>query len=94
MLSVHFDGKQFRDPVDLPSAFHPSQSLTTFAIRLREVKRLLLNLDSYGRAETLGMFPLFMKRAADVLAPRLAVVFRKFLCLEGRGRREDLLDPS
>ena len=59
MLSTHFDGKQSRDPVDLPSTCHPSPSLTTFAFRSREVKRLLLDLDYYGGAEPLGMFPLF-----------------------------------
>ena len=48
MLSAHFDGKQSRDPADLPSTCHPSSSLTTFAFRSREVKRLLLDLDSYG----------------------------------------------
>ena len=41
MLSAHFDGKQSRDPVDLPSTCHRSPSLTTFAFRSREVKRLL-----------------------------------------------------
>ena len=48
LLSAHFDGKQSRDPVYLPSTCHPSPSLTTFAFRSREVKRLLLDLDSYG----------------------------------------------
>ena len=43
MLLAHFDGKQSRDPVDLPSTCHPSPSLTTFAFGSREVKRLLLN---------------------------------------------------
>ena len=47
ILSAHFDGKQSRDPVDLPYTCHPSPSLTTFAFRSREVKRLLLDLDSY-----------------------------------------------
>ena len=45
MLSDHFDGKQFSDPVDLPSTCHPSPSLTTFPFRSWEVKRLLLDLD-------------------------------------------------
>ena len=35
ILSAHFDGKQTRDPVDLPSTCHPSPSLTTFAFRSR-----------------------------------------------------------
>ena len=30
LLSAHFDGKQSRDPVDLPSTCHPSPSLTTY----------------------------------------------------------------
>ena len=58
MLSSNFDGKQSRDPVDLPSTCHPSPSLTTFAFRSREVKRLLLDLDSYGGTDPLAMFPL------------------------------------
>ena len=41
MLSAHFDGKQSRDPVDLPSTSHPFPSLTTLAFMSREVRRLL-----------------------------------------------------
>ena len=79
MLSAHFDGKQSRDPVDLPTTCHPFPSLTTFAFRSREVKRLLLDLDSYGGTDPLGMFPLFLKRTAEVVDPRLSVVFRRLL---------------
>ena len=81
LLSAHFDGKQSRDPVDLLSTCHPSPSLTTFAFRSREVKRLLLDLDFYGCTDPLGIFPLFQKQTAVVLAPRLAVVFRRLLRL-------------
>ena len=77
MLSSHFDGKQSRVSVDLPSTCHPSPSLTTFAFRSREVKQLLLDLDSYGGTDPLGMFPLFLKKTAEVLAPRLPVVFQR-----------------
>ena len=79
LLSAHFDGKQSRDPVDLPSTCHPSPSLTTFPFRSREVKRLLLDLDSNGGTDPLGMFPLFLKKTAVVLDPRLVVVFRRLL---------------
>ena len=81
LLSAHFDGKQSRDPVDLPSTCHPSPSLTTFAFWSREVKQLLLYLDSYGGTDPLGMFPLFLKKTAVVLDPRLAVLFRRLLRL-------------
>ena len=41
----------------------------------------MLDLDPYGGTETLGMFPLFLKRTADVMAPRLSVVFRRLVRL-------------
>ena len=81
MLSAHFDEKQSRYTVDLPSTCHPFPSLTTFAFRSREVKRLLLDLDSYGGTDPLGMFPLFLKRTAEFLAHRISVVFRLLLRL-------------
>ena len=81
LLSNHFDGKQSRESVDLPPTCHPSPSLTSFAFRSREVRRLLLDLDPYGDSYPLGMFPLFLKRTADVLAPCLCVVFRRLVRL-------------
>ena len=69
MLSDYFDSKQSREAVDLPLTCHPSPSLATFAFRSSEVRRLLLDLDPYGGADPLGMFILFLKRTADVMAP-------------------------
>ena len=73
LLSDHFDSKQSREDVDLPLNCHPSSSLTTFEFRSSEVRRLLLNLDPYGGTDPLGMFPLFLKRTADVMALRHSV---------------------
>ena len=74
LLSDHFDNKQSREAVDPPLTCHQSPSLTTFAFRSREVRRLYIYLDPYGGTDPLGMFPLFLKRTADVMAPRLSVV--------------------
>ena len=41
----------------------------------------MLDLDPYGGSDPLGMFPLFIKRTADVLAPYLSVVFRRLVRL-------------
>ena len=41
----------------------------------------MLYLDCYGGTDPLGMFPLFLKRTADVMAPRLSVVFRRIVRL-------------
>ena len=81
LLSNHFHSKQFREAVDLPHTCHSSPSLTTFGFRSREVRCLLLDLDPYGGTDPLGMFPLFLKRTADVMAPRLSVVFRRLVRL-------------
>ena len=71
LLSDHFESKQSREVIDLPLTCHPSPSLTTFAYRSSEVMRLLLDLDPYGGTDPLGMFPHFLKRTADVMAPVL-----------------------
>ena len=81
LLSDHFDSKQSREAVDLPLTCHQSPSLTTFAFRSSEVRHLLLDLDPYDGTDLLGMFPLFLKRTADVMAPRLSVVFRRLVRL-------------
>ena len=81
LLSDNFDGKQSRECVDLPLTCHPSPRLTSFAFRSSEVRRLLLDLGPYGGSDPLGMFPLFIKRTADVLAPRLSEVFRRLVRL-------------
>ena len=81
LLSDHFDSKQSREAVYLPLTGHPSPSLTTFAFRSSEVRHLSLDLDPYGGTDPLGMFPLFHKRTADVMAPRRSVVFRRLVRL-------------
>ena len=47
LLSDHFDSKQSREAVDLLLTCYPSPSLTTFALRSSEVRRLLLDLDPW-----------------------------------------------
>ena len=42
--------------------------------------RLLLDLDdTYGCVDTLGMFPLFLQMVADIIAPKLSIIFRGFI---------------
>ena len=51
LLSDHLDSKQSRETVDLPLTCHLSPSLTTFAFRSSEVRRLLLDLDPNGATD-------------------------------------------
>ena len=81
LLSDYFDSKQSMDALDLPFACHPSPSLTTFASRLNEVRRLLLDLDPYGGTDPLGMFPLFLREPLMLCPLRLSAVFRRLVRL-------------
>ena len=76
LLADHFYSKQSREAVDLPLTCHPSPSLTTFAFRSSEVRRLLLDLNPYGGTDQLGMFPLF-KICCCYGPPPYSVVFRR-----------------
>ena len=71
MLSAHFDGKQSWDSVDLPSV---SQS-HYLCLQVTGGEAAPDVLDSCGGTDPLGMFPVFLKRTAEVLAPSFAVVF-------------------
>ena len=70
LLSDYFDSKQSKEAVDLSVTCHPSVSLTTFAFRSIEVKRLLLDVDTlYGGTDQLGMFPLFLRELLMLWPP-------------------------
>ena len=81
ILSDYFDSKQSSEAVDLPLTCHPSSTLTTFAFGSSEVRHLLLDLEPHDGTDPLGMFSLFLKRTADVMAHRLSVVFRQLVRL-------------
>ena len=42
----------------------------------------MLDLDPYGGSDPLGVFPLFLKRTADVLSPGHSVLFRRLVRLD------------
>ena len=81
LLMSQFDSKQSRDTVALPPTCHPIASFTKFAFRSKELFIILHDLDEYGGTDPLGMFPLFLKKIADVLAPKLSIIFRKLIKL-------------
>ena len=79
LLSDHFDSKQSKESVDRALTCHPSRGLITFAAMSSEVRSLLLDLDSYGGTDPLGMFPLLLMRTADVRAPFSEQCFSGFI---------------
>ena len=49
--------------------------------RVRSAVTCYIDLDPYGGTDPLGMFPLFLKRTADVMTPSFSVVFRRLVRL-------------
>ncbi len=77
LLLRHFDSKQLRDDITIPSGCHECPQFTSFAFRSSEVLRILTDLDSYGGVDPLGFFPLLFKKLAAVFAPQISILFRK-----------------
>ena len=73
-----FDRKQSNEKLTLPQTCFPESKLTGMAFRSREIKDLLLDLDAYGGAGPDGIFPLFLKKTANVLSTKIAVILRKY----------------
>ena len=67
LLGALFDSKQCREFVTSLSCF-PRPVCNSLAFRSSVLRRLLLDLDSYGGVDPLGVFPLFFKMVADIVA--------------------------
>lgn len=79
IFSNVFISKQSDQELLLPLTCFPDSRLRSVAFKSAEVKKYLLELDSYGGIDPDGFFPLFLKKIAVVLAPKLSVIFRLLL---------------
>ena len=79
LLSTWFDSKQSRDIVELPQTCYPRPAFCAIAFRAREVERHLLDLDPNGGVYPSGCFPMFFRKTASVLTPKLSCLFRRLL---------------
>ena len=79
LLSDVFRSKQSDQILDLPPTCFPEVSFSSFAFRSKAVFNILSDLDSYGGVDPNGVFPLFLKKSANFLAPKLSVIFRNLI---------------
>ena len=79
LLSMWFDSKQSRDIVEFPQTCHPRPAFCGIAFRAREVEQHLLDLDPNGGVDPSGCFPMFFRKTASVLAPKLSCLFHRLL---------------
>ena len=79
ILSDVFQSKQRYQNLDLPPTCFPSEDLCYFAFRSSEIEYLLNDLDSFGGVDPDGIFPLFLKKIAKQISPKIATIFRSLL---------------
>ena len=76
LLSQHFDSKQSRAVINLPSTCHPCPQLTSLAFKAKEVMHILSDLDSRGGIDPSGFFPVIFKKLSGIFAPKISALFR------------------
>ena len=81
LLGFQFDCKQCREQFVFPLACFPQSRCNFLAVRTSVLLRLLLDLDSCGSVDTSGVFPLFLKKVADIIALKLCIIFRRLIRL-------------
>ena len=80
LLCSQFDSKQCHVQFVTPLSCFPQSRCNSLAFRTSGLC-LLLDLDTYGGVYSLGVFPLFLKKVADIIATKLSIIFCKFICL-------------
>ncbi|MEM8780580.1 MAG: reverse transcriptase family protein, partial [Cyanobacteria bacterium P01_G01_bin.49] len=79
ILSSAFVSKQSNWSPCLPATCHPEPKVTALAFRSSDVYKYLIDLDAHGGIDSNGIFPLFLKKLAKPLAPKLTKLFRVLL---------------
>ena len=75
-MGSQLDGKQCREQFVTPLFCFPQSRCNSLAFRTNVFLRLLLDLDTYGGVDPLDEFPLFLKIVADIIYPKLSIIFR------------------
>ena len=79
-LRSQFDSKLCREQFVTPLSCFPQSRCNSLAFWTSVLLLLLLDLDTYGGVDPLGVFPLFLK-VADIIARKLSIIFRKLIRL-------------
>ena len=74
-----FDSKHSSEQFVTPLSCFPQSRCNSLAFRTSVLLRLLLDLDTCGAVDPFGVFPLFLKKVADVIAPKLSIIFLKLI---------------
>ena len=81
LLGLQFDSKQCRKQFVTRLHCFPHFRCDYLAFWTSVLLRLLLDLDTYGDVDPLGVFPLFLKMVADIIANKLCIIYRGLIRL-------------
>ena len=76
LLGSQIDSKQCREHFVTSLSCFPQSRCNYLAFRTPLLVRQLLDLDTNGGVDPLGVFPLFLKMVADIIARKLSIIFR------------------
>ena len=79
LLCSQFDSKQCHKQFDKPLSCIPQSLCNSLDFRTPVLLRLLLDLVTYGIVDSLGVFPLFLKMVADIIAPKMSMIFLELI---------------
>ena len=72
--------KQRREQFVTPLSCFPPSRCNSLAFRTPVLLCLPLDLYRYGGVDLLGVFPLFLKMVADIIALKLSIIFLGLIC--------------
>ena len=84
LLGSQFDSKQCREQF-FTFVLFPSVLVQFFDLPISILVRLLLDFDTNRGDDPLGVFPLFQKKVADIIALQLSIIWLKLNRLDTFG---------
>ena len=75
LLGHQFDGKQCHEQFVTPLSCFPQPRCNSLAFQTSVLLHLLLDLDTYGGVDPLGVVPLLLKKVVENIAPKLSIIF-------------------
>ena len=75
LLCSQFDSSSCHEQFITPLSCFPRSRCNSSAFQTPVLLHLLLDLDTYGVVDPLGVFSLFLKMVVDIIAPKLSIIF-------------------
>ena len=79
LMSSQFDSRKCREQLVTHLSCFLNSRCNSLAIQTPVLLRLLLDLDTYCGVDQLGVFPLVIKMVADIIGPKLSIIFLRLI---------------